>query len=524
MEKLPLIFAFLFFCIAILPGLNCKPVDVVVDFQFPLGVRYEEVHVEKNSHLVGWLTLTEFGYEELQLTLELRLPEGFELASSSLGYTKTGYTYSLKRTVKETIPLTWSFIVKTPDEIGVFPVNLTVTLEHQGEVVYSETFSRILFLGLKPKYSASISVKAPCNPDGSFDAKMCTGVFVVEEFSENPILYFLGLMRKYTSLIGFSRIDVDLGDNASLLPVTLEVTLSSVSGEPAEGITLVHPGFESEGAEAKSSLSIYVKADEKGRVSAVVPLIALKDLDELEGDYRLKIRVRRLGSSIELGEAEFPVKVVVIRRGDVGCLLVGAASAIALLAAIFLDAFKKLSTLEVAYAALSASLVFAIAVIPGTIIWPIAQALLGPFDWILTGVLYAFLMYAIYGAMVKTSPRPGVFTLAITTKWLLYLFVFGVRNPFMSLIWLATTAFIMEPLLYVFGGTRKGATLGIASAFALGRFVDAYVDMNLYMIFYRLFYAQWYINLYCLGASIYTFTGAVLGCKLAEKLRGVSHE
>jgi len=430
----------------------------------------------------------------------------------------------LESTIKETVPFTWNFIIKTPDEMGVFPVNITVRLEYNGETVYSKTFSRILLLGLKPRYNASITVKAPCNPDGSFDPKTCTGVFVVEEFSENPILYFLGIAHKYTSLIGFSRIDVDLGYNASFLPVTLEIALVSANGEPANGITLVHMGFESEDYGRGYSLTTYVKADKEGRASIVVPLMALKSLSELEGDYSLKIKVRRLGSSIELGETEVPIKVVVIRRGDVGSLLVGIASAVALLLAIFLDAFRRLSTLEIAYAALSASLVFAVTTIPGTIVWPFAQAVLGPFDWVLTGILYAFLMYAIYGAMVKTSPRPGVFTLAITTKWLLYLFVFGVRNPFMSLIWLATTAFIMEPLLYIFGGTKKGATLGIASAFALGRFVDAYVDMNLYMIFYRLFYAQWYINFYCIGASIYTFAGAILGCKLAEKLRGVSHE
>ena len=526
MRKTTPLLAILIFCliIALAPSSLSAPPSVTVDLQLPLGVRYEEVDVEGGSIIVGWLTIAEIGYEELRAVIRLDAGESVELAYSSLNYERNGSTYTLTHTLRETVPFTWSFFLRVPKRAGAFPVVITVRLERDGETVYLRRLRRVLVVGAKARHRASISVVAPCNPDGSYDPRSATGVFVVEEFSENPILYLLGLARKYTSLIGFFRVDVDLGPDARLLPVTIEVSLTSADGGQAQGVTLVHPGYEGEGIGEGARMTAYVKADSRGRVAIVSPIIALTRVESLEGDYYLEVRVRRLGSNAELGASRFPLKIVVIKRGDVGSLLLGTASAIALLLAIFLDAFRKLTTLEVAYAALSASLVFAITSIPGTIVWPVAQALLGPFDWVLTGVLYAFLMYAIYGALVRTVPRPGVFTLAVTTKWLLYLVVFGARNPFMSLIWLATTAFIMEPLLYLLGGTRGGSTLGTAFAFALGRFVDAYVDMNLYMIFYRLFYAQWYINLYCTGVSAYTFLGALLGCRLAEKLRGVSHE
>ncbi len=367
--------------------------------------------------------------------------------------------------------------------------------------------AREAFIRVEPAGGAvDLEVLLPCREDGSFDSRYQAFTVPVKE-ELPPLLSFLLGKEFYSPLLCYVKFSTR--SNASMV---VKAYLISEDGSIAPFSSLP-PGHEG---------SPGITCGLEGPGSAVVPLyVWSEDPSEVVGDYVLRVIAYAMGTNKVLAEKEVRVRVVAVPVWRILFVLTAALLCIAGMALILGFAIPSFTAREAAVSALFAALAFALVSLPGTIVWPIATAILGPFDWILVGLLYSVALYMIYSSLVTLCPRFGVLTLTMFAKMLLYILFLGSRNPLSTIIWLATSACIYEPLLWLAGVTRgSGAPpWRAAMVFGFGRLIDSYVDFVVYMSLYRLFYADWYILLYCIGSAIYTVIGSYAGAKIGSSLR-----
>ncbi|PCN50107.1 hypothetical protein B6U99_06200, partial [Candidatus Geothermarchaeota archaeon ex4572_27] len=79
---------------------------------------------------------------------------------------------------------------------------------------------------------------------------------------------------------------------------------------------------------------------------------------------------------------------------------------------------------DVVMCSLLGCLAFAVVTLPGQMVWGVS-AILGPFDWLVHGVVYDALLYMLYVLALALRPRVGTMTMVLFVKWVMYSLFFG---------------------------------------------------------------------------------------------------
>ncbi len=255
----------------------------------------------------------------------------------------------------------------------------------------------------------------------------------------------------------------------------------------------------------------------------VFPLYSQINPRDLVGTYIVDLYLYAYGSEKPILHRRYRIRIVVLDQTALQLVLFSGLVAVPFFTIVTVKSLRKVDLKELLLCALTASLIFTTAIIPGYVLWGISAAL-GPFDWVVYGVAWSLLRMMYYAIIVMLTGRPGIFTLLMFIVWILSTLFFG-RLSIVSLLWVATSSLLYEPLLYLAGVTRGRPTLGrLLAAFTVATPVDHYVDLMLYMTLYRLYYADWYVTMYVIGTSIYSIVGAILGARLSRDLRVIVHE
>lgn len=351
------------------------------------------------------------------------------------------------------------------------------------------------------------------------------------------------------------------------------------------------PGFEipyaAEHGDALGEEAVYrvedVEPDSIERV--VLPVFTNEDLVE-PGTYAARISAFLFGTNMEVGHRDVTVQVVGTRRLSMAMTLLALFTSVAAtgFAGWKRERFFDMRGRELILIALFGTAIFAVVNIPGTLLANLANVLLGPFSFLITGFFYETLFYILLASLVVLIPRPGVVSLVIAVRFLLACFVMGEFSP-LGVLHQATSAAFLEAAVYFLGLTRKpapsnrpgppgsssGSSLvsgrqrgalifkstvpaeeavagegkdarGIERTDALGErkmstgrivlaatvlgLVDvflSFISFNLNMFLYRLHYAAWYMAVYlAVNGFLLTFIAVPFGFKLGNRLKATT--
>ncbi len=360
----------------------------------------------------------------------------------------------------------------------------------------------------------TVSLIIPSDSLCHFESKLEKYVLVVRT-SLSPLLSLLtGLgKRAHPDFIGFGCIRVNgsgmytavlifRSPGGGLAPIS--VTSAAFSG----GVPSSHPGVI-----ILSGFTKYV----------VFPLFSQTDPRNLVGTYLVDLYLYRYGSEKPILHKTYRVRIVVLDQTALELVMFSGLVAVPFFTFATFRSLRKIEIKELLLCALTACLIFTTAILPGYVLWGISAAL-GPFDWVVYGIAWSMIRMIYYAIIVMITQRPGTFTLLMFIVWILNTLFFG-RLSVVSLLWVATSSLLYEPLLYATGVTRGKPSLSrLLAAFMVATPLDHYVDLMLYMTLYRLYYADWYVAMYVIGTSAYSIAGAFLGAKLSRDLRVVIHE
>jgi len=304
------------------------------------------------------------------------------------------------------------------------------------------------------------------------------------------------------------------------------------------------PGFEipyaAEHGDALGEEAVYQVEDvAPGSIERVVlPVYTNEDTVE-PGVYTARIRVFLFGTNIEAGHREWTVKVVGTRRMPAVMTILALCTAMTGIGFSFWKR-KRLFNMkgrELILIALFGTVIFAVVNIPGTLLSNIANVLLGPFSFLLTGFFYETLFYILLAALIVLIPRTGVVSLVIAVRFLMGSFVMGEFSP-LGIVYYSTSATCLEAAVHFLGLTRGAGPSGWNSrsgspstkriffvALVLG-LVDVYLSFiffNLGMFFYRLYYATWYLAVHlAINGFLFTFIAVPFGFKLGNRLKATT--
>jgi len=463
-----------------------------VSLQLPLGVFENATMVEANSTVYGVLTVESLTNEVLHCGISIRA-EGCALLNGGF-YNTTLVTRYDSRTY----------------QVGVYVGNAPCVIEVASKCNGAEVKVRKLLLP-RARWNVTVDLVIPSDTACRQDPKYERFVVVVKP------TYTPTLIRLITGEAG--RGHPDLLTLACLKLYgpgfyTAALLFQTPDGRPVPVSTAM---IEERGAASSGTITL------SGINGSVVFPIFTPYPESLAGSLSVTVFVYPYGSSKPVLNKMYVVRVI-STRGEAMALAVFSA-AVALPAFFIITArfLKKSQLKDVVLSALLGCLMFAVVTIPGQVLWGIG-ALLGPFDWVVYGVVYDALLYMLYTIAVALRPRPGTLTFTMFINWVMNSLFFG-RLSVISALWLATSALFFESALYLLGVTRGRVTLpGILIALAAAGFIDRYVDLLLYMALYRLYYADWYLAVYTIGNTIYTIPGIILGFYTHNYLKGVAHE
>ena len=157
-------------------------------------------------------------------------------------------------------------------------------------------------------------------------------------------------------------------------------------------------------------------------------------------------------------------------------------------------------------------------------------ALLGPFAFIVTGLVDDAFRYALLATLITLLPRPGTGALAVLVGWLLSGIALGSLGPFDALF-VGGRVFWLEGALWVTGITRSGRWRDqaawlrwarLATAFSVASCLGTATGLVLHVVLYRLFYAWWYVAIVlALPGALYVAVAVGFAVPFADSLRRI---
>ena len=182
--------------------------------------------------------------------------------------------------------------------------------------------------------------------------------------------------------------------------------------------------------------------------------------------------------------------------------------------------FNRFTTQQLILISLFGTTIFIAVSVPSTLLSTVVSALLGPFAFLVTGVINELLYYVLLTSLLVALPKSGVITLVSAVRLLLGGITLGLLTP-IAFIYTGVSVLLLEAGFWLVG--KRMRPLVCAPIFGVCDALAVYVDFQLSITLYRLFYADWYIltRIFVDGFS-YTVIGVWLGWRLGQSLRAVS--
>lgn len=318
-------------------------------------------------------------------------------------------------------------------------------------------------------------------------------------------------------------------------PLTVLLTASTVderTGEMPEAF--IPRAFEVTGGTGRITTLTRIPA--RGEAVAAVPFYVRPEV--LDGTYLNRITVTLMGTSTELYQLERPLTVIRNRPGITGTLALAIPLSLAFVVGFALSYRRLMAGLGVralSTIALFASLMFALSVVVD-VLGVGMNALLGPFNILVGGLLYEVLHHLLLTPLLLLYPRFGTATLVGLTLYLMRGLTTGQLSP-VDVLFVGSALALKELCLYALGVTRprndgpahaqklppsrRMLVLQVGMALMLASGLTAVTSLALHSAFYRLYYADWYWWLNVGVAVVGPWPGVYWGVRLGESLNRV---
>ncbi len=472
--------------------------EVKVSLQIPVGFEGGTAEVSPNSTVSGEIMVELLSRHEISGRIVVTVTNGTLLS-----------------------PPSYRFTLKVRRDLRAFPIKISVGRSPCLVVVRCESFGSIVekreVLIPKGSWDIDLDLRIPTDTLGRTDPRTEPNTVIVRSSLTPTFVRMItgeGRSSAHPDLLTMACVKVE-GQGVYTLIVLIE---------DEKGETLPISTSSLEAKEAKSDHGVITLENVIGGEKNIFPIFTPISPERLAGSYRMKVLVYPAGSSKPVLVKTFPLRII-STKGSV-LILSMFAGGVALPVFLIVTSYylRRRSMGDVLLCSLMGCLIFSIVFVPGQLVWGIASVL-GPFDWLITGLVYDVFLYMLYVVAVSLRPRFGTLTMVMFSKWIMYSFFFG-RLSIISVFWLATSSLFFEPLLYLAGVTSRGVITRprILVSFVPAAVVDKYVDLILYAALYRLYYAGWYVAMYSLGNALYTIPGLLAGIWLSTYVRGVAHE
>ncbi len=173
--------------------------------------------------------------------------------------------------------------------------------------------------------------------------------------------------------------------------------------------------------------------------------------------------------------------------------------------------------------ALMAGLAFLVVSVPGLAVRALTALLLGPFGFVVEGLIFKLLLFLLLGCLFSLVRRPGVFFLFYGLWMVAQALLSGHYSPMVVLFAGATITFI-EGGLWLSGLTRPGGAgrpvpwLGGALLVGLAEGVSVFWGLQLIKLLFRVYLADWFVLLQAGTEAIYAALGLALGLRMGMGL------
>ncbi len=373
----------------------------------------------------------------------------------------------------------------------------------------------------------------PTDPEGRLDVRRPRDTVVLPSGTVLALRRLLGVSEQYFDYYAPFTHETIVFENRGAQPVPLAVSMR-VAG-PDDNAPV--PGFRAPDylVGPDGALTATAELAPGGKTAVTMPIFLRPD-SLLPGRYRTIVEARILGTDTLVARVEHPIDV---RAPDVRALVVTAAAAllsagaIAFFLAMQRRLFRALRVSEIVLIALFATMTFALAVFPGSVLGPLFSAIAGPFQFLLQGVFFEGVRVLVLVTLVVLVPKPGTVALVSLVRYLLGGLAFGGFTP-VDLVYLGSSVTLTEAALYFGGLTGKrgllrsrevglGGVLYLALLVGVANAAVQYVTYCLNISLYRLYFADWFIAL-AVGVNgfLYAVLGALPGVKLGQRLRRIS--
>ena len=470
------------------------------------------------------------GNVKLTLPNELLSPDAMMGAS-------VAYEIHLSRygeTWLEQIPL-----LPQPGAAGPWDIYAAVEWEQAGEVWQDRQRMQVRLEEPREfrKYLSLGAIRFPCDSFGRPQRERRPDAFVLPAVSLYRIRSALGLggavSNRWTPM-GFENVELaNAGPSAAALVVEIQI-VDPVTGKPVREMSA--PDLLSGGKGASLGF-VSIPPGSSKRIN-IPHYIDVKRV--LSGSYERRIRVKPWGTDISLLETARPLEIVRPSHAAMLVVLYAVLGAILLAAAVLIrgNAFlARFQTRELVITALFATVLFSAVTLPMSILANFVTAILGPFAFLVTGIVNETAYYAILIAYLTLVPRVGALTALTSVRLLLSTILLGqITAP--GLLYAASHIILMEAACYLSGLTgrfnRSGVRQSTMQALSRGEKVNlwwpavcigaadalsSWIDFQLTIELYRLYFAAWYIALtVVVHGFVYTLAGVHLGSRLGRSL------
>ena len=475
------------------------------------------------------LLLTHRGDKPVDVQVDIRLPEGFELLAMPNGFQQeerdgTVHLTGARRMAAKNENWNEQLQLKAGETSRQAVIEATAVL-NDGSAEWSLKETARLEVAPVAEISGNVRIQAlelPVDAAGRFDPKARPGALVYTPPSRIAVL--LGAQTEHSRLddepFAYSCITLANDSEQQVLVLVAGKVLDVSDGKLAAAFT--SPPHKNAGL----GYSYSVASLPPRSASQVVLPIYLNENAALVGNYRLYAEACVFGTRQVISTVEKPVYLSTRNDRPVIVTMLMMLTAIAAIGWLLWrreGALARFSTKEMVIVSLFGTATFVTVNLPSTVLWDIAHVVFGPFSFLVTGFFNQTVLFTLMVSLAVLVPRPGAVALMVAVRMILNGFIFGHFTPAQILSYVML-ALCLEAGLYLTGVTRgrRQAWTGVAGLALVCGLVDVvttYMNFMAYMTLYRLFYADWYIGAVALAGFFYTAAGAAVGHRLGSSLK-----
>ena len=213
----------------------------------------------------------------------------------------------------------------------------------------------------------------------------------------------------------------------------------------------------------------------------------------------------------------------------IGPLAVWLATAVALAAALTALALlsrwiRRYPLRDLVLVALTTGMAFLLVSVPGFLLRSLTAMLLGPFSFLVEGLIFKLVLFLLLGNLFALVRRPGVFFLFFGLWTVAQALLNGHFAP-MMVLFSASTVCIVESALWLSGITRPAhadeapSWLKGAIVVGLAEGVSVFWSLQLIQVLFRVHLADWFVLFQAGTEAIYAGLGLAIGLRLGTRLR-----